>query len=203
MTDRDIEEAGSAARDANEKMPAASDLENTIEFLEKPYATNMPLDISIRLERIERELERIEKSTYRKISHRKRLNEQQEPAASEQTGLDRDTLLRMLGKIYKNMLDNAYSIEKLNKTIWELQNARNVESMKYRILSNIEIEYGRAAVSMREREIMIQLLEGKTNREISQTLGISEKTVKNHLWRLYRKLGVENRTQLFHQLISM
>ena len=36
--------------------------------------------------------------------------------------------------------------------------------------------------------------EGKTNDEIGQILGISGLTVKNHLQRLYRLLGVSNRT---------
>ena len=57
-------------------------------------------------------------------------------------------------------------------------------------------------VSRREKEILSHLLSGKSNREISRELSISEKTVKNHLWKLYRKLGVRNRTQLFHHLIS-
>jgi DNA-binding NarL/FixJ family response regulator len=58
-----------------------------------------------------------------------------------------------------------------------------------------------ARISIREREVLMHLIGGKSNREISRELGISEKTVKNHLWKLYRKIGVNNRTQLFHQLI--
>ena len=59
-----------------------------------------------------------------------------------------------------------------------------------------------SAVSKREREILAILLEGKSNREISAAVGISEKTVKNHLWKIYRKLGVKSRTQLFHFMTS-
>ena len=57
-------------------------------------------------------------------------------------------------------------------------------------------------LSIREREVLTHLIGGKSNREISRELGISEKTVKNHLWKVYRKIGVRNRTQLFHQLIT-
>ena len=60
----------------------------------------------------------------------------------------------------------------------------------------------RGRISTREREVITHLLGGKSNREISRELGISEKTVKNHLWKAYRKIGVRNRTQLFHQLIT-
>lgn len=49
-------------------------------------------------------------------------------------------------------------------------------------------------VSAREVEILHWVREGKTNDEIGQILGISRLTVKNHLQRLYRLLGVSNRT---------
>ncbi len=56
-------------------------------------------------------------------------------------------------------------------------------------------------LSRREYEILYTMLRGMGNREISMELGISEKTVKNHLWKIYRKFEVENRTQLFHRLL--
>ncbi|MCX5752404.1 MAG: helix-turn-helix transcriptional regulator [Candidatus Krumholzibacteria bacterium] len=71
-----------------------------------------------------------------------------------------------------------------------------------RLMANPVFRSGASNVSKREKEILSHLLRGKSNREISQELSISEKTVKNHLWKLYRKLGVRNRTQLFHHLIS-
>lgn len=49
------------------------------------------------------------------------------------------------------------------------------------------------AVSAREAEILHWVREGKSNDEIGQILGISGLTVKNHLQRLYRLLGVSNR----------
>lgn len=50
------------------------------------------------------------------------------------------------------------------------------------------------AVSPRQAEILQWLREGKSNEEIGRLLGISPLTVKNHLQRLYRQLGVSNRT---------
>lgn len=46
----------------------------------------------------------------------------------------------------------------------------------------------------REREILTLIAEGKSNAEVARALAISETTVKGHLWRLYRKIGVSNRT---------
>lgn len=50
-------------------------------------------------------------------------------------------------------------------------------------------------VSAREAEILHWVREGKSNEEIGMILGISGLTVKNHLQRLYRLLGVSNRAQ--------
>ncbi len=49
-------------------------------------------------------------------------------------------------------------------------------------------------LSTREMEILRWLAEGKSNYEVGCILGISAATVKNHLQRIYRALGVSNRT---------
>jgi len=51
------------------------------------------------------------------------------------------------------------------------------------------------SLSEREREILSRLARGSTNADIAQTLEISLYTVKNHLKRIFRKIGVTNRTQ--------
>ena len=52
------------------------------------------------------------------------------------------------------------------------------------------------ALSPREREITSLVASGQQNKVISYKLQISEKTVKAHLTTIFRKLGVEGRTQL-------
>ncbi|HUQ86820.1 MAG TPA: alpha/beta fold hydrolase [Vicinamibacterales bacterium] len=52
-----------------------------------------------------------------------------------------------------------------------------------------------ASLSRRERETLILLAEGLSNSEIAERLGISEKTVRNHLSHLFDKLGVWSRAQ--------
>lgn len=51
------------------------------------------------------------------------------------------------------------------------------------------------SLSGREREVMSQLLEGLTNKEIGRALDIQEVTVKLHLSSIYRKIGAKNRAQ--------
>ena len=51
-------------------------------------------------------------------------------------------------------------------------------------------------LTARERQIVRVMAEGLTNKEIAQRLKLAEGTVKVHLHRIYRKLGVANRTTL-------
>ncbi|MGQ0504187.1 MAG: response regulator transcription factor [Myxococcaceae bacterium] len=51
-------------------------------------------------------------------------------------------------------------------------------------------------ISTREREVLAHVAEGADNLKISALLNISERTVRAHVSNLYRKLNVENRTQM-------
>jgi DNA-binding CsgD family transcriptional regulator len=51
-------------------------------------------------------------------------------------------------------------------------------------------------LSPREREIVGAVAKGLTNGEIAERLGLSSHTVKNHLLRVFEKLGVSNRVEL-------
>jgi DNA-binding NarL/FixJ family response regulator len=52
-----------------------------------------------------------------------------------------------------------------------------------------------ASLTDREREVLGQVAEGRSNREIARAFGLSEKTVKTHVSSILMKLGVADRTQ--------
>ena len=54
----------------------------------------------------------------------------------------------------------------------------------------------------REREVLTLLIAGRPNRDIAQILQIDEGTVKAHVGRLMRKVGVDNRIALTMQAVS-
>ena len=56
------------------------------------------------------------------------------------------------------------------------------------------IEKSLPVLTMREREILRLLVEGRSNPEIAAALFISPKTVRNHVSRILAKLGVASRT---------
>ena len=57
---------------------------------------------------------------------------------------------------------------------------------------------GDIKLSKRQKQLILMLDRCLSNRDIAAELSISEHTVKVHLWRLFRRLGVKSRTQTLH-----
>lgn len=55
----------------------------------------------------------------------------------------------------------------------------------------------------REEEVFSLLVNNKTTKEIAHELGISEKTVRNHISNAMQKLGVKGRAQAVVELIRL
>jgi ATP/maltotriose-dependent transcriptional regulator MalT len=53
-----------------------------------------------------------------------------------------------------------------------------------------------ATLSARERELTMLAVSGMTNREIAERLVLSVRTVENHMYRTYAKLGIASRNEL-------
>ena len=56
------------------------------------------------------------------------------------------------------------------------------------------------SITKREQEIIVEILNGKSNKELAEALFVSEKTIETHLANIYRKVGVKNRLELFSRL---
>ncbi len=52
-----------------------------------------------------------------------------------------------------------------------------------------------SALTPRQLEVLALLTDGMTNRHIARALGITEKTVKNHMQAIFARLNVSDRTQ--------
>ena len=52
------------------------------------------------------------------------------------------------------------------------------------------------SLTSREREVVLALAEGLSNKDVGRRLNLSEGTVKVHLHNIYGKLGVKTRTAL-------
>ncbi|WP_331772406.1 response regulator transcription factor (plasmid) [Embleya sp. NBC_00888] len=56
-------------------------------------------------------------------------------------------------------------------------------------------EPGPTGLSEREKQVLEHIAQGQTNREIAESLGLAEKTVKNYVSAVLNKLGLERRVQ--------
>jgi DNA-binding NarL/FixJ family response regulator len=65
------------------------------------------------------------------------------------------------------------------------------------IKTDFHITLGRMKTqfSPREQQVIEQLLQGKSNKQIALALGLSVRAVEFHLGNLYAKLGVASRTE--------
>lgn len=61
--------------------------------------------------------------------------------------------------------------------------------------TNVYEEKKKKVLTDREQEVLVLLTQGMYNKEIAFELGISEKTVKNHVSNIFKKIGVFDRTQ--------
>lgn len=123
-------------------------------------------------------------------------------------------------KILNKKPDNIENISKykelvytilLNNTYWEIE--ENVSFQKYDNLCLINDLQELTAIvekviyadddskkasdnlTRREREILVLITKGKLNKEIANELNITERTVKNHIANLFKKINVYDRTQ--------
>jgi DNA-binding NarL/FixJ family response regulator len=90
------------------------------------------------------------------------------------------------GQIWANTREMSLAVE-------ALANAPTVRAVNARGLS---------LLSKRELEVVRLLAQGLSNREIAQRLGLSQHTVKNHLFRIFEKLGVSSRIELLHMMLN-
>lgn len=69
-------------------------------------------------------------------------------------------------------------------------------------VSLMEPEPPFSLLTVREQDVLKLVIKGLSNREIAETLFISEHTVKNHMSNIFQKLGVTDRTQLIAKAYS-
>jgi DNA-binding NarL/FixJ family response regulator len=114
-------------------------------------------------------------------------------------GMDRQQILEALQLGARGVLTKDASPELLGKAI------RCVLAGEYWIRRDVMAEWvdnsrrkttPAQTLTVREREIVSQLLTGKTNHEIAGELAISDETVKFHIRNIYDKCGVSSRMEL-------
>ena len=120
------------------------------------------------------------------------------------SGADDETILKALAAGAKGYVDEAASPAEFIQamrivhqgSVWA---PRRVLSMFIERVSSSPgriFPAGRVTFTDREKEVLEMLVAGRSNKEIGSALGIEERTVKAHVAKLMRKVGVQNRIAL-------
>ena len=70
-----------------------------------------------------------------------------------------------------------------------------IPMLNSRLLSRDKDKDKIEALTQREMEVLVQVANGMINKEIANSLNISERTVKNHISNIFKKIEVSDRTQ--------
>ncbi len=92
----------------------------------------------------------------------------------------------------RDKLVDAMQRASLGESIWTREELRRVTGTIGTVRPNIDMD---VPLTLRESEVLKQLANGLTNKEIALSLGISYETVKEHVQHILRKVGVSDRTQ--------
>ena len=130
-------------------------------------------------------------------------------------GIDEETILKAIASGAKGYVDEAASPTEFVQAIRVVQQGsvwapRRVLSMFIERVTSSPgriFPAGRVTFTDREKEVLEMLVAGRSNKEIGAALGIEERTVKAHVAKLMRKVGVQNRIALSvhaitHSLVS-
>ena len=131
------------------------------------------------------------------------------------TGADDESILKALAAGAKGYVDEGASpsefvqaIRIVNQgSVWAPRRVMSIFIDRVTSSPGKIFPAGRVEFTEREKEVLALLVAGRSNREIGQALQIEERTVKAHVAKLMRKVGVQNRIALSvhaitHSLVS-
>jgi len=131
------------------------------------------------------------------------------------SGMDEETILKAIASGAKGYVDEAATPSEFVQAIRVVHQGsvwapRRVLSMFIERVTSSPgriFPAGRVTFTDREKEVLEMLVAGRSNKEIGAALGIEERTVKAHVAKLMRKVGVQNRIALSvhaitHSLVS-
>jgi DNA-binding NarL/FixJ family response regulator len=131
------------------------------------------------------------------------------------TGADDETILKAIAAGAKGYVDEAASPAEFVQAIrmvdqgsvWAPRRVLSIFIERVTSSPGRIFPAGRVTFTDREKEVLELLVAGRSNKEIGSALGIEERTVKAHVAKLMRKVGVQNRIALSvhaitHSLVS-
>ena len=104
--------------------------------------------------------------------------------------IDPNSLIKSVIAVYEGEVVLDPEVASLVAKTWRERNSRTTSTM------------GISSLTTREKETLKLACDGLRNREISDEMGISVRTVEGHFNRIFSKLGVSSRTEAVLQAVS-
>ena len=104
--------------------------------------------------------------------------------------IDPNSLIKSVIAVYEGEVVLDPEVASLVAKTWRERNSRTSSTM------------GISSLTTREKETLKLACDGLRNREISDEMGISVRTVEGHFNRIFSKLGVSSRTEAVLQAVS-
>lgn len=119
-------------------------------------------------------------------------------AARQGTLIDRKRLEQAVSVVRESLLEAADAAESASRRARAMAEALDLaaQSLSGETTPALATTVQAAHLSEREREVLVKVAAGKTNRAIAEELFLSPNTVKTHVSALLRKLDVHTRAQL-------
>lgn len=131
------------------------------------------------------------------------------------SGADDETILKAVAAGAKGYVDEAATAEEFitairmvnQGSVWVPRRVLSIFIERVTSSPGRIFPAGRVVFTDREKEVLELLVAGRSNKEIGSALAIEERTVKAHVAKLMRKVGVQNRIALSvhaitHSLVS-
>jgi DNA-binding NarL/FixJ family response regulator len=120
------------------------------------------------------------------------------------TGADDETILKALAAGAKGYVDEAATAKEFimamrivnSGSVWAPRRVLSIFIERVTTHPGRIFPAGRVTFTDREKEVLELLVAGRSNKEIGSVLNIEERTVKAHVAKLMRKVGVQNRIAL-------
>jgi DNA-binding NarL/FixJ family response regulator len=120
------------------------------------------------------------------------------------SGADEETILKAIAAGAKGYVEEAatpaefvQAIRIVNQgSVWAPRHVLSIFIERVTSSPGRIFPAGRVTFTDREKEVLEMLVAGRSNKEIGAALGIEERTVKAHVAKLMRKVGVQNRIAL-------
>ncbi len=103
---------------------------------------------------------------------------------------------KALAESYISKSDTSNEFELAIRTVFQQAGLDNLKKPRHqKTHGQAQANYEMDQLTPKQNEVMAELAQGYSNKEIAKRMNLSDETVRGHLAEIFKRLGVQNRTQ--------